>query len=124
MFPETPWVVNPPAWIADFPELYGEFWPAEKRLTRLHAMGYDAYHLVGGLFPARSGPMDEIIGATGTLYLEADGRVHRRMAWARFEGGRPVPLPEADELQYLFDEPSADSFFNRAPGWRSPQPLQ
>ena len=124
MFPETPWVVNPPAWIADFPELYGEFWPAEKRLTRLHAMGYDAYHLVGGLFPARSGPMDEIIGATGTLYLEADGRVHRRMAWARFEGGRPVPFPEADELQYLFDEPGADSFFNRAPGWRSPQPLQ
>ncbi len=124
MFPETPWVVNPPAWIADFPELYGEFWPAEKRLTRLHAMGYDAYHLVGGLFPARSGPMDEIIGATGTLYLEADGRVHRRMAWARFEGGRPVPLPEVDELQYLFDEPAADSFFNRAPGWRDPQPLQ
>ena len=124
MFAETPWVVNPPAWIADFPELYGEFWPAEKRLTRLHAMGYDAYHLVGGLFPARSGPMDEIIGATGTLYLEADGRVHRRMAWARFEGGRPVPLPEADKLQYLFDEPDADSFFDRAPGWRDPQPLQ
>ena len=124
MFAETPWVVDPPAWIADFPELYGEFWPAEKRLTRLHAMGYDAYHLVGGLFPARSGPMDEIIGATGTLYLEADGRIHRRMAWARFEGGRPVPHPEVDELQYLFDEPAADSFFNRAPGWRDPQPLQ
>ena len=124
MFAETPWVVKPPAWIADFPELYGEFWPAEKRLTRLHAMGYDAYHLAGELFPARSGPMDEIIGATGTLYLEADGRVHRRMAWARFERGRPVPLPEVDEFQYLFDEPDSDSFFNRAPGWRDPQPLQ
>ncbi len=123
MFAETPWVVRPPAWIADFPELYGEFWPAEKRLTRLHAMGYDAYHLVGGLFPSRSGSMDEIIGATGTLYLEADGRVHRRMAWARFERGRPEPLPEVDEFQYLFDELGPDSRFNRPPGWRDPQPL-
>ena len=111
MFAETPWIVNPPAWIADFPQLYAEFWPAEKRLTRLHAMGYDAYHLVGGLFPARSGPMDEIIGATGTLYLEEDGRVHRRMAWARFERGRLEPLPEVDEFQSLFDELRPDSGF-------------
>ncbi len=123
MFAETPWVVNPPAWIADFPQLYAEYWPAEKRLTRLHAMGYDAYHLVGGLFPARTGPMDDIIGATGTLYLEADGRVHRRMAWARFERGRPEPLPDVDEFQYLLDELGPDSFFNRPPQWRNPQPL-
>jgi outer membrane PBP1 activator LpoA protein len=109
MFAETPWVVNPPAWIADFPELYGEFWPAEKRLTRLHAMGYDAYHLVGGLFPARTGPMDEIIGATGTLYLDADGRVHRRMAWAKFIRGEPEALPDEDKFQYLFDELGSDS---------------
>ena len=123
MFAETPWVVNPPAWIADFPELYAEYWPAEKRLTRLHAMGYDAYHLVGGLFPARTGPMDEIIGATGTLTLEADGRVHRRMAWARFERGKPELLPVVDEFQYLLDELGPDSFFNRPPEWRNPQPL-
>jgi len=112
MFAETPWVVSPPAWIADFPELYGEYWPAERRLTRLHAMGYDAYHLAGGLFPERSGSMHEMIGATGTLYLEADGRIHRKMAWARFEGGQPVPLPEADKFQFLFDRPDTSSFFN------------
>jgi outer membrane PBP1 activator LpoA protein len=111
MFAETPWVIDPPAWIADFPELYGEFWPAEKRLTRLHAMGYDAYHLVGGLFPARIRPMEEIIGATGTLYLEADGRVHRRMAWAKFVRGQPEPLPDVDEFRYLLDELNPDSSF-------------
>jgi hypothetical protein len=74
-------------------------------------MGYDAYHLVGGLFPAHSGPMDEIKGATGTLYLEEDGRVHRRMAWARFERGQLEPLPEIDESQSLFDELRPDSDF-------------
>ena len=111
MFAETPWIVSPPAWIADFPQLYGEFWPAEKRLTRLHAMGYDAYHLVGGLFPARTGPMDEIIGATGTLYLDGDGRIHRRMAWAQFIRGQPEALPDEDKFQYLFDELGSDSRF-------------
>jgi outer membrane PBP1 activator LpoA protein len=111
MFAETPWVVDPPAWIADFPGLYSEFWPAEKRLARLHAMGYDAYHLVGGLFPARTGPMEEIIGATGTLYLDEDGRIHRRMAWAKFVRGRPEALPDQDKFLYLLDELSPDSGF-------------
>jgi outer membrane PBP1 activator LpoA protein len=111
MFAETPWVVDPPAWIADFPGLYSEFWPAEKRLARLHAMGYDAYHLVGGLFPARTGPMEEIIGATGTLYLDGDGRIHRRMAWAKFVRGRPEALPDQDKFLYLLDELTPDPGF-------------
>ena len=111
MFAETPWVVDPPAWIADFPGLYDEYWPAEKRLARLHAMGYDAYHLVGGLFPARTGPMDEIVGATGTLYLDQDGRIHRKMAWAKFVRGRPEALPEQDRFLYLLDELSPDSSY-------------
>lgn len=109
MFAETPWLVAPPAWIADFPALYGEFWPAQKRLTRLHAMGYDAYHLVGGLYPDRAGPMDEIIGATGTLYLDPDGRIHRRLAWARFERGRPTAMPAMDDLDYLLGVPDRNS---------------
>lgn len=111
MFAETPWVVAPPAWIADFPGLYGEYWPAEKRLARLHAMGYDAYHLVGGLFAARTGPMAEIVGATGTLYLDEDGRIHRKLAWARFVRGRPEPLPEHEKFLYLLDELGPDSSF-------------
>jgi outer membrane PBP1 activator LpoA protein len=104
MFADAPWVVSPPAWIADYPSIYAEYWPAEKRLTRLHAMGYDAYHLVGELFNSREGGMDEIYGATGRLFLTADGRVHRRLAWARFERGQPVPLPDHDEFQDIFDE--------------------
>ena len=106
-----------------FPALYGEFWPAEKRLTRLHAMGYDAYHLVGGLYPERTGPMEEIIGATGTLYLEPDGKIHRRLAWARFERGQPVPLPAVVEFNYLFDRPGPGARFSRPSRWQSSQPL-
>ena len=97
MFADTPWVISPQAWIADLPGLYADYWPAERRLGRLHAMGYDAYHLVAELFDLENdtfrGRMDELNGATGRLYLDEDGRVHRRLAWAQFQGGEPVALP-------------------------------
>ncbi|RLA27468.1 MAG: hypothetical protein DRR15_18505, partial [Gammaproteobacteria bacterium] len=118
MFADAPWVIAPPAWIADYPQIYNEFWPAEKRLARLHAMGYDAYHLVGGLFSAKDGPMDEIIGATGRLYLEADGRVHRKLAWAQFERGVPVALPEIDEFQFMFEDFDSDSGRDEQREWQ------
>ncbi len=56
-------------------------------------MGYDAYHLVAPLFAARNGMMAEVDGATGVLFLDAGGRVHRRLAWAEFRSGEPVSLP-------------------------------
>lgn len=97
MFAETPWVVSPHAWFAELPALYNRYWPAERRLGRLHAMGYDAYHLVSELFNARMGPMREIAGATGELWLDEDGRIHRRLAWAQFVRGEPVALRDPRE---------------------------
>jgi hypothetical protein len=40
--------------------------------------------------------MPEIDGATGVLFVDSGGRVHRRLAWAEFRSGVPVPLPPAD----------------------------
>ncbi len=97
MFADTPWVVSPHSWMSDLPGLYNEYWPSERRLARLHAMGFDAYHLVAKLFGSRTGPMDEMDGATGRLFLAADGRVHRRLAWAQFQRGQVVPLPQISE---------------------------
>ena len=37
--------------------------------------------------------MVEIDGATGELFLDGNGRVHRRLAWAQFQRGEVVPLP-------------------------------
>jgi outer membrane PBP1 activator LpoA protein len=118
MFADTPWIISPPAWIAGYPDLYARYWPAEKRLTRLHAMGYDAYHLVGGLHAAQERPMEEIAGATGRLYLANDGRVHRKLAWAQFDNGRPVHLPDTAEFRRTIDEPDADSSQDWSNEWR------
>ncbi len=98
MFADTPWIIQPQPWIAEMPDMFAEYWPEQRRLGRLHAMGYDAYHLVGSLFAVRGGRMDEVDGATGTLYLDYDGQVHRRLAWAQFQGGAAVALPEPEPI--------------------------
>ncbi|MCK5326215.1 MAG: penicillin-binding protein activator [Woeseiaceae bacterium] len=108
MFADTPWIIAPQSWIRYLPEVYREYWPEEQRLSRLHAMGYDAYHLVAPLFAARTGTMAEIDGATGKLYLDSDGRVHRRLAWAEFERGEPVPLPQPEALAVPIQEIGED----------------
>ena len=96
MFADTPWTIAPQRWIQHLPTIFEDHWPEQRRLGRLHAMGFDAYYLVGSLFAARGGYIDEIDGATGRLYLDRDGRIHRGMAWAQFQSGRPVPLTDPD----------------------------
>lgn len=96
MFADAPWQIAPQPWFRDLPALFAEQFPDERRLGRLHAMGYDAYQLIASLNTAHSGDMLEIDGATGKLFLDADGRVHRRLAWAQFQNGEPVPLPEPE----------------------------
>lgn len=96
MFADTPWVVSPQPWISRLPALYDEHWPRQRRLRRLHAMGYDAYLLVAPLFSSRGAPIPPIDGATGRLRVDVDGKVHRDLAWAQFQQGRPVALPRYD----------------------------
>ncbi|MDH4047770.1 MAG: penicillin-binding protein activator [Gammaproteobacteria bacterium] len=120
MFADTPWIVSPPAWIADYPQLYAEFWPSEKRLGRLHAMGYDAYQLVMALAASRGNAMEEFVGATGRLYLGADRKVHRKLAWARFERGRPVALRGDDALLLPPEAIDPQPSFDAAPEWPDP----
>jgi len=98
MFADTPWVVDPQPWIEHLPAQFAEYWPEERRLARLHAMGYDAYNLIGSLFAARGGVMNELEGASGTLFLDQSGRIHRRLAWAQFQGGEVVALPDLEDV--------------------------
>jgi len=109
MFADTPWIVAPQSWIEHLPSLFGEYWPEERRMGRLHAMGYDAYQLIASLYAAHSGSMMEVDGATGKLHLDADGRVRRKLAWAQFQRGEPVALPEIENvggpIQDISDDP-------------------
>lgn len=120
MFADTPWIVSPDAWMAGLPALYNQYWPSEKRHGRLHAMGYDAYQLVAELFSARTAQMPEVTGATGRLYLDADGRIHRRLAWAQFVRGQLVAIP--DDVTDPFDRSMQDLDEEASDEWRRPLP--
>ena len=118
MFADTPWTVSPPSWIADYPEQFSEFWPGQKRQARLHAMGYDAYHLAGSLYGSREQPMQEMIGATGLLQLDMNGQIHRKLAWARFENGVPVALPEIEQAETDMDESELSPSLEPTQSWQ------
>ena len=98
MFADMPWLIDAQPWIQYLPETYAEYWPEQRRLGRLHAMGYDAYNLIASLFATRRGEMVELDGATGMLFLDYDGRVHRRLAWAQFQRGQVVALPATEDI--------------------------
>ncbi len=120
MFADTPWIVAPPPWIAAYPRLYAEYWPGERRLGRLNAMGYDAYQLVMSLFANRDGTMEDLIGASGGLYIGTDGRIHRKLAWARFERGTPVAMPEVPAATLPTQTIDPQPSFGEAPAWPDP----
>lgn len=60
---------------------------------RLHALGADAFRLYARLPQLAQVPDMRIFGATGSLRMQADGRIEREQAWARFRDGIVQPLP-------------------------------
>ena len=59
---------------------------------RLFALGHDAWRLQGLL---RSNDQTVTLeGLTGTLALDANGRVQRTLEWARIDDGVPKPLDD------------------------------
>ena len=61
-------------------------------------MGYDAYNLIASLYANRSNDAIELDGATGQLFLDQQGRIHRRLAWAQFQRGQAVALPDQEDV--------------------------
>ncbi len=60
-------------------------------LLRLYAFGADAYRLATGLWRLADERLASIDGHTGRLTMAANHRISRRLTWARFVNGVPVP---------------------------------
>jgi outer membrane PBP1 activator LpoA protein len=71
-----------------------QFWPQRDGQMRFFGMGFDAYNLVRLLYGGgiEAGPLE---GMSGSLRLDAYGRVWRDLPTARFSRGRPVQLEPA-----------------------------
>lgn len=89
VFPEMPWILYGGQGAPDLWDVLHDDWASAGRgRLRLYAFGYDAFRLMRNLRgSARSIGID---GLTGQLQMAPDGRVQRRLEWARIEGGRPL----------------------------------
>lgn len=91
MFPDMPWIIAPDPLAAAARQSLARYWPADaSRRARLFAMGYDAFQIASRM--TGPGGLTEFDGVTGRLYLASDGRIHRRLIWARIVSGQPVAL--------------------------------
>jgi outer membrane PBP1 activator LpoA protein len=95
MFSDMPWTLNTDPSVQSLKTEIEEIWPnASKRYSRLFALGVDAYRVIGKLNTLRRNRAEFYHGETGDLYLDVSNRLQRRLLWAKFERGVPVPLNE------------------------------
>lgn len=97
VFCDAPWILGAEGLRPPRSEVARLFPDAGGDMGRLYALGADAYRLIPYLPWLADHPRDEYGGLSGRLVLDADHRVHRRLAWGRFENGVPAliddPLP-------------------------------
>jgi outer membrane PBP1 activator LpoA protein len=89
-FPDIPWIVEPDGQSTEVRETLARYWPGQaRRLSRLYALGFDAYQLIPTLSSDARWQATGLPGMTGTLYIDENGKIFRRLAWARIQRGRP-----------------------------------
>ena len=93
IFPDMPWMVGTDELSsgvrAAATQAFGE---SATRRGRLFAFGFDAMRIASSL--QRGAPIDPQ-GLTGTLSIDAQGRVHRELEWVHIKAGVPTPLEPA-----------------------------
>jgi len=109
MFPDVPWLIEPDGQSVQVRQTIARHWPARaKRRSRLYALGFDAYRLIPMLNSGTAWQTEYLQGMTGTLYVDNNGRVLRRLAWARIQRGRPELMEPAPISSGPVAYPSSD----------------
>ncbi len=92
MYPDAPWLIAPTGNGAQARETVERHWPRRGvRLSRLYAMGFDAYRLIPLLNRGETAQIS-YSGMSGVLTLDREGRIHRQLDFAQFQRGIPQPL--------------------------------
>jgi len=94
MFPDMPWMLGDDGLSGEVREAARQaFGDSTNRRGRLFAFGYDAFRIATSL---QRGVGVNPQGLTGTLSIDAQGRVRRELEWARIKNGVPTPLERVD----------------------------
>jgi outer membrane PBP1 activator LpoA protein len=95
VFPDIPWLLQPSQPVAADKLVLQDYWGrSATQLGRFYALGYDAFHLTAQLNSSEQVQRVIMPGMTGEVWLDTDGRLHRRLAWAKIESGNPRTLVE------------------------------
>lgn len=87
-FGDMPWVLGGlPNNLDGIKTNVSELWKTSyAQNPKLYALGVDAYQLSQNLYQV---PADGFRGATGTLYIQDNRHVYRKLSWAKVRGGTP-----------------------------------
>lgn len=87
MFCDLPWVLDNNS---ELEKTFKRNWPQQASLTRLFALGVDAYHLIYNLDYLQNRDYAFYNGQTGNIQFDEYNRITRKLLWAKFERGMPV----------------------------------
>jgi outer membrane PBP1 activator LpoA protein len=94
IFPDMPWMLSDDGLSGEVREAARQaFGDSAARRGRLFAFGYDAFRIASSL---QRGAGINPQGLTGTLSVDAQGRVRRELDWVRIKDGAPAPLTRMD----------------------------
>jgi len=107
---DIPWILTDAAENTRlYQELAGEEEQPEPGLSRLKALGIDAYSLHTQIENMRLDALYSYAGKTGMLSLAEGNKIRRRLQWAEFKDGIPEKVAEALDLQSVGIVPTTNS---------------
>jgi len=103
MFPDMPWMLSDAGLSGEVRDAARQaFGDSARSRGRLFAFGYDAFRIAGSL---QHGTVINPKGLTGTLSIDAQGRVRRELDWVRIKDGAPTPLERLDTTAVVAPTP-------------------
>ena len=105
IFCDSPWILQNDSPLA---KVFSQNWPQQESLTRLFALGIDAYHLVYNLNYLENNDYAFYSGQTGNIQLDDNNRITRTLLWAKFNNGTPVNFEPAAAKPELSENKKGD----------------
>ncbi len=76
---------------------------------KFFAFGFDAVSIFPRLEWMQRAGQQKVNGMTGQLSVDANGVIHRELAWAQFRGGQPTLLPPLKAIQVIDNNNNQDN---------------